>query len=59
MSKEEFLAEQMKAVSQGLIQEYGSMVVTHMIDVLDEADPEVIARLERKLSEMKSGKKKP
>lgn len=59
LSKEDFLAEQMRAVSQGLIQEYGSMVVTHMIDVLDEADPEVIARLERKLREMKTGKKKP
>lgn len=55
-AKEEFLTEQMKAVSQGLIQEYGSLVVTHMIDVLDEADSEVIAKLERKLNEMK-GKK--
>lgn len=56
-SKEQFLAEQMKVVSQGLIQEYGSLVVTHMIDALDDVDPEVIARLEQKLSQMKSGKK--
>lgn len=56
-SKEQFLAEQMKVVSQGLLQEYGSLVVNHMIDALDDVDPEVIARLERKLSEMKSGKK--
>ncbi|GIP34464.1 BlaI/MecI/CopY family transcriptional regulator [Paenibacillus sp. J2TS4] len=56
-SKEQFLAEQMKVVSQGLIEEYGSLVVTHMIEALDDVDPEVIARLERKLSEMKSGKK--
>lgn len=55
-TKDEFLAEQMKAVSQGLIQEYGNLVVTHMIDVLDDADMEIIARLERKLDEMKKGK---
>lgn len=57
LTKEQFLAEQMKVVSQGLIQEYGSLVVTHMIDALDDVDPEVISRLEQKLSEMKSGKK--
>ncbi|MCL6457999.1 MAG: BlaI/MecI/CopY family transcriptional regulator [Gorillibacterium sp.] len=57
LAKEEFLAEQMKAVSQGLFQEYGSLVVTHMIDALDEADPEVIAKLEQKLNEMKQEKK--
>jgi predicted transcriptional regulator len=56
-TKEEFLAEQMRAESQGLIQEYGSLVVTHMIDVLDDADPEVIAKLEQKLNEMKQEKK--
>lgn len=56
-TKEQFLSEQMKIVSQGLLQEYGSLVVNHMIDALDDVDPEVISRLERKLSEMKSGKK--
>lgn len=56
-TKEQFLSEQMKVVSQGLLQEYGSLVVNHMIDALDDVDPEVISRLERKLSEMKSGKK--
>ncbi|SEU28227.1 BlaI/MecI/CopY family transcriptional regulator [Paenibacillus sp. NFR01] len=56
LSREAFLAEQMHAVSQGLIQEHGSLVVAHMIDMLDEADPEIIARLERKLNEMKQGK---
>ncbi|WP_058300688.1 BlaI/MecI/CopY family transcriptional regulator [Gorillibacterium timonense] len=56
-AKEEFLDEQMKAVSQGLIQEYGSLVVTHMIDVLEDADAEIIAKLEQKLNEMKRGNK--
>ena len=56
-SKEQFLSEQTKVVSQGLIQEFGSLVVNHMIDALDDVDPEVIARLEHKLNEIKSGKK--
>lgn len=57
LSKEQFLSEQTKTVSQGLIQEYGSLVVNHMIDALDEVDPEVIQRLERKLNDLKSRKK--
>lgn len=58
LSREQFLSEQTKQVSQGLIQEYGSLVVNHMIDALDEVDPEVITRLERKLNDLKSRKKK-
>lgn len=49
--------EQTREVSQGLIQEYGSLVVNHMIDSLDDVDSGVIARLERKLSEIKRGNK--
>jgi len=57
-SREQFLSEQTKEVSQGLIQEYGSLVVNHMIDALDDVDPEVLAKLERKLNEIKDGKKR-
>ncbi|WP_010275499.1 BlaI/MecI/CopY family transcriptional regulator [Paenibacillus senegalensis] len=57
-SREQFLSEQTKEVSQGLIQEYGSLVVNHMIDALDDVDPEVIARLERKLNDIKSRNKR-
>ncbi|OBZ14376.1 transcriptional regulator [Bacillus sp. FJAT-27264] len=56
-SREQFLSEQTKAVSHGLIKEYGSLVVSHMIDALDEVDPETIAKLERKLGEIKRGRK--
>ncbi|QMV42353.1 BlaI/MecI/CopY family transcriptional regulator [Cohnella cholangitidis] len=56
-TREQFLSEQTKEVSQGLIQEYGSLVVSHMIDALDDVDQETIAKLERKLSEIKRGKK--
>lgn len=53
-SKEQFLTEQTKAVTEGLIHEFGGLVVNHMIDALDEADPELIAKLERKITEMKN-----
>ncbi|MBD3920472.1 BlaI/MecI/CopY family transcriptional regulator [Paenibacillus sp. PR3] len=56
-SKEQFLSEQTKAVSQGLIQEYGSLVVSHMIDALEDVDQEMIAKLEHKLSEIKKRNK--
>jgi predicted transcriptional regulator len=57
-TREQFLSDQTKEVSQGLIQEYGSLVVNHMIDALDEVDPEVIAKLERKLQEIKDGRRR-
>nr|WP_237179159.1 BlaI/MecI/CopY family transcriptional regulator [Paenibacillus sp. MMS18-CY102] len=57
-SKEQFLSDQTKAVSQGLIQEYGSLVVSHMIDALEDVDQELIAKLESKLSEIKKRNKK-
>lgn len=56
-SKEQFLIEQTKAVTDGLIQEFGDLVVNHMIDALDEADPDLIEKLEQKLSQMKSRNK--
>jgi Predicted transcriptional regulator len=56
-TKEQFLSEQTKVVSQGLIQEYGSLVVSHMIDALEDVDQEMIAKLERKLSEIKKRNK--
>jgi len=56
-SREQFLSEQTKAVSQGLIQEYGSLIVNHMIDALEDADQELIAKLERKIGEIKKRNK--
>jgi predicted transcriptional regulator len=53
-SKEQFLMEQTKAVTYGLIHEYGDLVVNHMIDALETADPELIAKLQNKINTMKS-----
>lgn len=53
-TKEQFLTEQTKAVTYGLIHEYGDLVVNHMIDALEDADPNLIAKLQDKINAMKS-----
>lgn len=53
-SKEQFLLEQTQALTYGLIKEYGPMVIDQMIDALDNASPEVIAKLEAKINTMKN-----
>lgn len=54
-TKEQFLSEQTKEVTQGLIREFGELVVGHMIDALDEADPKLISKLQEKLKQMDNG----
>jgi predicted transcriptional regulator len=54
-TKEQFLSEQTKEVTQGLIREFGELVVGHMIDALDDADPKLISKLQDKLNQMNHG----
>ncbi|CAH0119530.1 hypothetical protein PAE9249_02034 [Paenibacillus sp. CECT 9249] len=57
-SKEQFLSDQTKEVTHGLIREFGDLVVGHMIDALDEAVPEMIAKLQEKLNQMQNERKR-
>ncbi|SFL22435.1 Predicted transcriptional regulator [Paenibacillus sp. 1_12] len=52
-TKEQFLAVQTKNVTRGLIEEFGDLMVTHMVDAIDETDPNLIQTLETKLQELK------
>ncbi|MDG0809137.1 BlaI/MecI/CopY family transcriptional regulator [Cohnella rhizosphaerae] len=52
-TREQFITEQTKSVTDGLVEDFGSLMVSHLVDNLDKADPELIARLEKKLSELK------
>ncbi|WP_042196093.1 BlaI/MecI/CopY family transcriptional regulator [Paenibacillus camerounensis] len=52
-SKEQFILEQTKMVTDGLVKDFGSMMVSHLVDNLDNADPELIERLAQKLEELK------
>lgn len=56
LTKEEFLEAQSKELTNGLIDEFGQIVVSHMIDSIEEADENLIAKLEQKIKEMKKEK---
>ncbi|OME75949.1 transcriptional regulator [Paenibacillus sp. FSL A5-0031] len=53
-SKDQFIMEQTKVVTNGLIEDFGSVIVNHFIDSLDGADPELIQTLQNRINEIKS-----
>ncbi|UUZ82424.1 BlaI/MecI/CopY family transcriptional regulator [Paenibacillus sp. P26] len=53
LTMEEFLETQSKELTQDLMEEFGPLVVSHMLDALEEADPALIKRLEQKIKELK------
>lgn len=53
-NKEQFISEQTKVVTDGLVEDFGPLVVSHLIDNLDKADANLIERLEQKLKEIKN-----
>jgi predicted transcriptional regulator len=55
-TKEHFLNAQSKEITQELIEDFGPLVVNHMIDALEEADPDLLAQLEQKIKAMKKDK---
>ncbi|WP_284639531.1 BlaI/MecI/CopY family transcriptional regulator [Paenibacillus silviterrae] len=55
-SKELFLEEQSKEITHELIEDFGPLVVNHMIDALEEADPDLLEQLEQKIKAMKKEK---
>ncbi|PJN88618.1 BlaI/MecI/CopY family transcriptional regulator [Bacillus sp. mrc49] len=55
-SKEEFLEEQSKKLTENLLDEFGGAVISHMLDAMEDADPSLIEKLERKIQSLKKGK---
>ncbi|MCZ8522088.1 MULTISPECIES: BlaI/MecI/CopY family transcriptional regulator [Paenibacillus] len=55
-SKAGFLENQSKEISHNLVEDFGPLVVNHMLDALDDADPQLLAKLEQKIKELKEGK---
>ncbi|WP_028611447.1 BlaI/MecI/CopY family transcriptional regulator [Paenibacillus harenae] len=55
-TKERFLESQSKEISHNLVEDFGPLVVTHMLDGLDEADPELLEKLEQKIKALKEGR---
>ena len=53
LSRSEFLDTQSKEMTNELIEEFGTVVVSHMLDALEEVDDDLVAKLERKIKELK------
>ncbi|MBS4201594.1 BlaI/MecI/CopY family transcriptional regulator [Bacillus sp. FJAT-49732] len=54
-SRVEFLSTQSKEMTYELMDEFGNVVVSHMLDALEEADDDLVAKLEHKIKELKKG----
>jgi predicted transcriptional regulator len=55
-TKKEFIEEQSKKLTENLLDEFGGLVVTHMLDSLKEVDQSLIEQLEQKVDQLKKGK---
>ncbi|MDN4493213.1 BlaI/MecI/CopY family transcriptional regulator [Ureibacillus aquaedulcis] len=55
-SREEFINTQSKEMTHELMDEFGSVVVSHMLDALEDVDDELVKKLELKIKELKKEK---
>lgn len=55
LSRSEFLDTQSKEMTNELMEEFGTVVVSHMLDALEEVDDDLVAKLEQKIKELKKG----
>jgi predicted transcriptional regulator len=52
-SRVEFLSQQSKEMTNELMDEFGNVVVSHMLDALEDVDDDLVAMLEQKIKELK------
>jgi len=52
-TRDAFLNEQSKEMTQELMDEFGNVVVSHMLDALEDVDEDLVAKLEQKIEELK------
>lgn len=52
-SRIDFLNAQSKEMTHELMDEFGNVVVSHMLDALEEVDEDLVAKLEQKIMELK------
>ncbi|MEK3990040.1 MULTISPECIES: BlaI/MecI/CopY family transcriptional regulator [Robertmurraya] len=55
-TKEEFLEEQSKKLTENLLDEFGGVVISHMIDSLTDVDETLLNKLEQKIQQLKKDK---
>lgn len=56
-TREEFIEEQSKKLTENLLDEFGDVVVNHMLDSLEKVDQDLLEKLEQKLNQLKKGRK--
>ncbi|KSU88385.1 BlaI/MecI/CopY family transcriptional regulator [Priestia flexa] len=54
LSQQEFLEGQSKELTSELIDEFGLLAVSHMLDAVEEADEELLLLLEQKIKKLKA-----
>lgn len=52
-SREAFLEAQSKELSGELLDEFGPLIVNHMVDALDEVNPDLLDQLEKRIQQLK------
>ncbi len=55
LSRDEFLNTQSKEMTNELMDEFGNVVVSHMLDALEDVDEDLVAKLEQKILELEKG----
>ncbi|MGE7918862.1 BlaI/MecI/CopY family transcriptional regulator [Viridibacillus sp. NPDC093762] len=55
LSRDDFLNTQSKEMTNELMDEFGNVVVSHMLDALEDVDDDLVAMLEKKIKELKKG----
>lgn len=53
LTRDEFLEAQSKELAFELVHEFGSRAVAHMVDALEQVDPDLLDQLERQLKQHK------
>ncbi|MEH7414891.1 BlaI/MecI/CopY family transcriptional regulator [Neobacillus drentensis] len=56
-TKEDFINNQSKKLTENLLDEFGGLVVNHMLDSLKEVDDHLLQKLEQKLEQLKRERK--
>ena len=52
-SMETFIEQQSRKLTENLLDEFGGVVINHMLDSLDQADPSLLDKLEHKIKQLK------
>lgn len=55
-SKEQFIEEQSKKLTENLLDEFGGVVINHMLDSLKDVDQSLLEKLEQKIHQLKKDK---